>query len=103
MEDDTLYSDDLSPTDGSVFRVAQDEELTTEINAEKAMVQSAGPLLNMILAWFDAEISAADSISGLELESEINLSAQVLARQLLKTKLEGARDRLHIMKDEYVK
>lgn len=101
--DDTLYSDDLSPTDGSVFQHEQPDELTTEINAEKAMVQSAGPLLDMILDWFSAEIATTDSLEGLELESHIDLASQVLSRKILKAKLEAARDRLRIMKDEYVK
>lgn len=100
--DDNLYSDDLMPNDSSVFELTTDDERVQETNEEKHLVQAAGPLLDTILGWFDDEIMLSNSIDGLDLESVIDIKAQVLARQILKAKLTGAKERLQALKDEHV-
>lgn len=101
--DEELLSDDLMPNEGSSFIPAPPDELTAEINAERAMVTGAAPLIDKLLEWFDDEISISDSIDGLDVEAGISLEAQVLARQLLKAKLSYAKTNLQNLKDTYIK
>lgn len=78
---DLLLSDDLAPTDGSMFDVGEfvDEGGVKEDEKVKRMVTGAGPLINLLLDWLNNDIASADSVDRLQLESKVPMEAQVLA------------------------
>lgn len=103
---DVAVTDDLNPNEAgsSFFQPEADPIAVEEINEEKAMVTGAGRvLLDFVITWCDTEIEAADSIAGLDLESHVELAAQVKAQQLVKIKFQEARSRLQSMRETYLK
>ena len=100
--DDLLLSDDLAPLDSSTLNLNPPEEQTQEINHERAMVQAGSLMIEEILSWFDADLKALDSISGLDAESPVELKAQLLGRGIAKTMLEASRERLAGLQEQYV-
>jgi len=101
-EEDILLSDDLSPDNsGSVYQVPVDEVSAHEASEERAKVMQAAPLLDELLDWFTKQITALDSIDGLDLESNVPLTAQLMGRQVAKAALESSRTNLAVLKDEY--
>ena len=101
MNDDTLLSDDLMPTDGEIFSVAHDEDV--EESEERAMVLSSAPILDEIFEWFDTEIEFANDIYKLNVESKVPIEAQILARQEVKNWLMSSKSRLEVLRDAHIK
>lgn len=101
--DDILLSDDLAPLDSSTLNLTPPEEQVAEVNIERAMVQSGGLLIDEILSWFDEDLASLDSINGLDVESPVDLKAQIIARSIAKTMLQASRDRLANLQENYVK
>lgn len=103
FEEEALDVDDLDPTSAEPFEMPQDESKLEEESAERSMVFDAGrPLINEILAWFDDEIIVAESMSSLNVESRVELAAQVLAAQTLSSRLRTAQANLQAKMDEYL-
>lgn len=102
MDETLTQSDDLYPTDSSMLDLNPPAEQILEEQAERGELLAAAPLLDSLLAWFDGEIALANSIDGLDVESRVSLEGQVLARQILKEKLEGAKSRLQASKDSFL-
>ena len=100
--EDPLITDDLAPNEGSVFQPTRDEELEQEISEEKAIFTGAALLREEIMRWIDSEITLCDSIDNLDLEAKTPLSAQVLAAQALKLRLQAIQSRLEAGFEQHV-
>lgn len=92
--EELLISDDLSPNEGSVFQLQPDETLNAEIGEEKAMYTGAALLREEVMTWIEQEVTLCDSIDNLDLTSNVPLSAQILAAQSLKQRLQAIQSRL---------
>jgi hypothetical protein len=102
-EDETLYSDDLLPLDSSMLNLDPDPEQVREEQAERTEILAAAPILNSLLEWFDSEIAMCDTLEGITLEADsIDIKAQLLARQLLKAKLQAVKNNLEVKKDSFL-
>lgn len=104
-EDDLLWSDDLNPNEAGsgIFQPEIASEAAEEEAEERAMVSSAAPIFDEILYWFDEEIAWASSIDGIDLESTVPASAQLLAKTRLKEHLTNCRQRLVSMREKHLK
>lgn len=102
--DEEIVADDIMPNDATFLGANQDqdEEVTRQINTEKAMVQAARPLFDHILAWFDVQIAQADSIGNIDAESRIDITIQILAAQSLKERLIRAKSDLEVMAQNHL-
>lgn len=92
---------ELNPN-STFFLPEEDSEQVQDTNDEKAMVQASAKYIDHILDWMDEEIRLTDSITGINLESKLDVQAQILARQILKDKLTEAKIRLESLKDLYL-
>jgi type IV secretory pathway protease TraF len=102
MDEDVLFSDDLLPLDGSLLNLDPPEEQIREEQAERGEVLASAPLIASILAWFDEQIAQCDNIDGIDLESPIEVKAQLMARQIVKARLRIAKDDLEIKQATFV-
>lgn len=102
-DEELLLSDDLTPTDGGIFAPAVAPELTEETNEQRAMVQVSYPVFDDVLKWFDERIIWANSLAGINTESQQDVTAQVMAKQLLVQFLVEERGLLEALKATYAK
>jgi hypothetical protein len=101
--DDTEYTDDLLPLDGGLINLDPPEEQKLEEQIEGSAVMASAPIIKSLLEWFDIEIALTDSIDGIDLEANVPLAAQILARQLLKAKLVDSKGRLMAQRDAFIR
>lgn len=105
LSEEDLLSDDLLPNTGGseVFLVEPDEEVMQEASDERAMMSGAAPLFTYLLNWFDQEIDDAGHIDSINVESKVDVTAQIIAQQRLGSLLSDMRARLVAMRDEHIK
>lgn len=109
--------DPVYPNDGDQMGVFQppvpDERKAHELkaNVRKDRLARSYPVLDDLIDWFDGQIKAIDSIGNIETtaltvngtkyESKVSIPAQVLAYQLLKSKLEEVKTGFKDFKEEH--
>lgn len=91
---------DLVPNEGMFFDPQLEEQRIAE-NVERAEVLEVLPFLQDVIDWFDREATQARDIANLELESNIPLSAQVLAWQTVQAKLSSKKLELEAYLEHY--
>ena len=95
------YDGTLMPNDGGIFQPAPPEEVQKEIAEERAMIKSAGPLLNRIFAFLDEQIAQTSDISSINIESD-DLKAEIKAQRLLKDRLYAVKSDLENLKSAHL-
>lgn len=97
--------DDLMPTDGEqiadLFQPEIEEEVKQAENRERAMIQGAEPLMEDLLAWFDAQITQATSVDSIDPSAKQSIETQLIAQKLLKDKLFQTKVSLEILRNKY--
>lgn len=95
------YDGTLMPNDGGVFQPQPSEDVQKEIAQERAMIQSATPLLDRIEAFLDEQIAQTSDISSVDVEAE-DVRSQLLAQRMLKDRLYAVKSDLENLKSAYL-
>lgn len=97
LEDIQGDDDTLMPNDGEVFQPQPSPEVQAEIAEERAMIQSAAPLLDRIFAFLDEQIQQTKDISSIDVAAD-DLRSELLAQRKLADRLYAVRNDLENLK-----
>jgi len=100
--DDQLNSDNLMPLDSSVLNFDAPAEQEREVREEQSAFLASTPIINALLAWFDTQIASTDSIDFYDVTSSVDIKAQVLAHQILKSKLIDYKSNLEAQRETFM-
>jgi hypothetical protein len=106
MAEEVEYDGGLMPNDGEVFYSGIPDTIISEVEEERAMVKSSGPLITRLLSFYDEQIKQTDNIDSLDLGSDMDpqdLLVQLLAQRRLKNLLYAAKSDLENLRDAHIK
>ena len=101
MSQEVEYDGTLMPNDGSVFQPAPPEEVQKEIAEERAMIQSAAPLLDRIFTFIDEQIAQTSDIDSIDLDKD-DVRSQLMAQRMLKDRLYAVKSDLENLKSAHL-
>ena len=95
--------DDLVPNEGGSSIFQGDPETQKEVNQEKHDTVATGkPLVQKLLDFLDGEIAWANTIEGFDAESEVQMKAQLLAKQRYMNMIRGRKEYLESLLNEHL-
>jgi hypothetical protein len=99
---------DMMPNDGEAFQpteVGQVDEVQQEADREKSMVRASSPIINELLAWFDNEIAATDSVAAVfKVAKEKNMDRDevLIAFKIVADLLQDKKQSLITLQELYI-
>lgn len=100
--DEFYDTDNLSPNDSTFLHLDISEEQKVTERLEKTKAIAAAPLIRDTLAWFDDCIAHAETIKGIDPESNVSVEAQIMAKQTLAALLKTHRSEFQRLADTYL-